>query len=269
MKLLDRAAVILINLSLFVVFIIAPALITASNPDYYSAEFEKNGLYERIGDDGEAERTNIRYVGGSVRNTAQFTDEQLDMLSSHIINYLFGDGESFALQMDGVILNGELTDGVSIFGDAAVSHMADVKELMQTAKWAAILLGVLLIGLIVYAVKRRRSLGKIALKYTLIFYAVLLFLIILFLVITLISYWELVSANPVWYLDALWSNVHHLLFPFQPEKYEGSFFNDTLTQILTLELFLDAMIIVFVTLAAALAAWLVSASLMRRYANKS
>ncbi len=269
MKVLDRVAVILINLAILVVFIIAPALITAASPDYYADQFEKNGIYEHAGEDGETVLTRIRFIGGAYGKYAYFTDGQLDMLSSHIINYLFGDGTTFALKMDDVMLNGELTDGVDIFGETAVSHMADVKVLMQTAKWCAILLAVLLIGLIAYAVIRRREVGVHVMKYTLIFYSVLIFLILLFLIITFFAYFDLVSANPAFYLDALWANVHHLLFPFQPEKYEGSFFNDTLTQILTLELFLDAMLIVFSVLAAALVAWLIGAVLLKRSAKSA
>ena len=61
-----------------------------------------------------------------------------------------------------------------------------------------------------------------------------------------------------------WENAHHLFFPFQPEKVEGSFFNDTLTSILTLELFLDAVAIVLLTVGVTLAAWIGLAFGLRR-----
>ncbi len=267
MKIFDRISVILINLSIIAVFIIAPALILASSESYYSRQFEKNGIYASA--DGGAEvRTRIYFIGGNVGSYAEFSDGQLDMLSEHIIDYLFGDGESFALTMDGVLLCGELTDGVGIFGETAVLHMADVKLLMQTAKVIAIILGVLLIPLIGYVIYRRRSIGGIAVRYTAFFFIGVLALIALFLAVTFFSDLEFLSNNPDYFPDAIWTNMHYLLFPFRPDKFENSFFNDTLTQILTLELFLDAVVTVLAVLGAALAAWLALAFWIRSLSAK-
>ena len=71
-----------------------------------------------------------------------------------------------------------------------------------------------------------------------------------------------------YFADQAWTNIHHLLFPFQPEKFEGSFFNDTLTSILTLELFLDAVIIVIVSVVATFIGWFLIAYLIKRKANR-
>ena len=268
MKILDRAAVILLNLCLLVVFIIAPALMTASDPGYYEDQFEKNGIYSHTDKDGNEKRTVIFYIGGNYQNYAEFDNGQLDALAKHIIDYLFGDKESFALTMDNIKLNGAVTDGVEIFGATAVSHMKDVKVLMHAALVAAVISAVLLVISLVYIVIRRKEAAPFLLKYTLIFYAAILLFIVIFVLITLFSEWELIRHEPEYFLDLLWRNVHHLLFPFQPEKFENSFFNDTLTQILTLELFLDALVIVFITLFSALAAWLTTAIVIKRLARK-
>lgn len=264
MKILDRAAVLILNLSLLVVFIITPALITAGNHDYYKAQFEKNGIYSRTDENGIERKRTVFYIGGDYQNTAQFENEQLDELSKHIIDYLFGDKESFSLTMDGVLLNGTYQDGVNIFGDTAVSHMKDVKVLMRAALIAAIICAVLLAIALTYIIARRKFTARFLLKYTLIFYGVIVCLILLFLLITLIDGWSILRRYPDAFTDILWENVHHILFPFQPEKFENSFFNDTLTQILTLELFLDAMIIVFTTLLTAFCAWLAAAFAIRK-----
>ena len=71
-----------------------------------------------------------------------------------------------------------------------------------------------------------------------------------------------------WFLDTLWRDIHHLLFMFQPDKVEGSFFNDTLTEVLTLELFITAVVIVVITLVSLLAIWFVTTVLARKYGEK-
>ena len=61
-----------------------------------------------------------------------------------------------------------------IFGDAAVTHMDDVKSVMSLGKWASILSAFLLPLLIAYVIWRRREMGRIALQYSLIFFGALL-----------------------------------------------------------------------------------------------
>lgn len=66
------------------------------------------------------------------------------------------------------------------------------------------------------------------------------------------------------FLSSFWTVAHYLFFPFRPDKVAGSFFNDTLTMILTLELFMDAVVIVLSSLAAALTAWFVGILFIRK-----
>ena len=142
-------------------------------------------------------------------------------------------------------------------------HMADVKALMRGALIGDIICALLLILSLVYIIRRRNEVGRVALRYTVIFLTVLLCLIILFLLLTFIGSYDIIVSHPSYFLDEVWTNMHHLLFPFNEEKFENSFFNDTLTQILTLELFMDAVTIVLVSLFTALFLWLGFAFLLR------
>ena len=253
MKLIDRLAVLLLNLCLVIAAAVGPALFLASSPAYYHKQFEATGIYAEDG-----VRTPIYYVGGKGRNVARFSDEQLDAIASHIVNFLFGDTEDFTLVMDGVELNGVETDGISVFGEEAVSHMADVKSLMTVGRYGVLVALCLLPLLLLYLFARRHAAGRLALRYTLIFYAVLLVAAAAFLYITV------EEANGGDLASALWQNAHHLFFPFQPDKVAGSFFNDALTCILTLELFMSAVYIVVATVCVALALWFLIALRLRR-----
>ena len=58
------------------------------------------------------------------------------------------------------------------------------------------------------------------------------------------------------FADKLWDNFHHLIFPFQDDKFANSFFNDTLTSVLTLDFFLNAVKTVLAVVFAVLALWI-------------
>ncbi len=260
MKILDRLAVLLLNLCLAAVAILAPALLLASSPAYYRYEFEKTKLYAHE-ENGQEVRAPIHYLGGDARRTAYFTDAQLDTLAHHIIDFLFGDTEDFSLTMDGVNVNGKEEDGVAVFGDAAVFHMADVKQLMHTARAVTIAAGALLPLLLLFLILRRRQAGRFALFYTLLFYFIILLLAAAF------CFFALRGAEGD-LATAFWQAAHHLFFPFRPDKVAGSFFNDTLTSVLTLPLFMDAVYTVLATFAAALVGWLLLALFLRRSATR-
>ena len=252
MKILYRIAVIIFNLCLLFSAIITPALLIASNEEYYHDQFEKNGIYSHTDENGKTVYTQIRYINENYKWKAAFTDEQLDELISHIVNYLFTDMESFYLEMDNVMINGETKDDVPIFGETAVLHMKDVKTLMQTALWGAVFGWIIAASLLALFIIKRQEVSELLLKYTLVFYVILLIIAILFCLWTLSS----ISGDTIEsFSSKLWENMHHLLFPFQPEKFKNSFFNDTLTHILTLELFLDAVSIVLAVTVGVLAAW--------------
>ena len=258
MRWLDRLATLLLCLSLFFAAIVAPALLIAKSPAYYHRQFERTGIYATTDQNGERVPTSIRFVGGNPRNTAQFTDAQLDAIAAHIVDFLFGDTEDFALTLDGVVLNGETCDGVAVFGEEAIIHMNDVRILMRTAGVAAQVALCLLPLLFFYLILRRRACGRGFFRWVIGFLSAVLLAVGGFCAFTYHK------AKGFSFGDVAWRYIHYVLFPFQPEKVAGSFFNDTLTSILTLDLFLTAVAVVLAVLAVALAALLTFAVYMRR-----
>lgn len=255
MKILDRIVIILINLAVIIATAVGPALILASSPSYYRNQFEKNGIYAEILEDGSRKPYPIYYLGGESGKRAYFTDEQLDQIIDHIVEFIFGDKDSFGLVMDEVSVNGKIEDDVQVFGHKAVEHMDDVKDIMLLGKWASIFSATLLPFLIAYVVWRRKEIGRIALQYSVIFFGALVLLLGSICLVSLIN-----SRGD--FFSTFWEYAHYLFFPFNPEKVQGSFFNDTLTMILTLDLFMDAVIIVLSTLAVSLGAWFSGATVI-------
>lgn len=256
MKILDRALIVLFNFCLLLVTIILSAVCVAGSENFYHRQFEKTGVYAQI-ENGAEYRLKIHYVnGGDYTDWATFSDEQLDEIVEHIISYLFTDQESFKLVMDDVAYKGVETDGVSVFGDISVGHMVDVKELFQFFIGLAWGLGISLLAIIGYFIWRRKEVKKLFLKYTLIFYGIFVGLIGIFcgwaLIDVLRNDWGMEN-----YTRVLWANFHHLIFPFQADKFAGSFFADPLTEILTLDLFMGAVVTVLIVVAIVLLAWFV------------
>lgn len=239
----------------------------ASSPAYYYEQFEKTGVYAQVDENGVATPQAIPFIGGDDHQWAEFTDEQLNRIIDHIIEYLFTDAEDFTLVMDGVKLNGVLTDDVYIFGEIAVVHMQDVKELLHTLGVAAVIAGITAAALLIYfftlAIKGKG--GKL-LKSTVIFYATFVGIILLFCLFTLIQT-LFYGIDLRYYLHMLWRNFLFLIFP-DPEKAMGSFFNDTLTIILSLDLFMAAVVRVLLIIAASVGAWLGLAWAMDRRVKK-
>ena len=264
MKKIDKLAIIIFNLCLLLTAGITPALLLASSPEYYYEQFEKNGIYASVDENGDEQRSIIKYVGGDKTKYATFSDEQLNLIIHHIIDYLFTDKEDFELKMDGVEIIGEgICDGVDIFGETAVLHMADVKSLMKFAKWAAIICFLTAVSLLIMFIKREKM-RKHLLKYTAVFYGLLGGFAFLFCLWSLLGAKRLTTTG---FLYQLWGNMHYLLFPFQPEKVKNSVISDTLTQILTLELFMAAVAIVAAVIVSVLAAWLIVACILHKRAK--
>jgi len=266
MKNLYKFLVLLFNLCLLLSAIILPALTLAASPAYYKAEFEKNDIYAYKDEDGNTVERTLYFVDGERNKYADLTDEQLDLLITHITEYLFTDKDSFKLEMDGVMLNGELSDGVSIFGKNAVTHMADVKNLMQGALIFGIICAAVAVGLLIFFIIKKKEVGEYIFKYSIIFFVSLITLALIF---CLLTYLQLGTGSVNEFYYQLWCNIHYLLFPFQPDKIASSSFNDVLTQILSLELFLDAIIIILSIVAILFTAWFVFAFITKKRAFRS
>lgn len=257
MKAFNRFLIILFNICLLAVTLAAPALGMMASHTYYHEQFEKTGIYAQVDENGVETRTVIRFIGGEEGQRATFSDEQLDVIADHIITYLFSDMESFELVMDDVMLNGVETDGVSIFGPVAVTHMEDVRNLVRFCKNAAIVAGVMLVVIGVYLGWKIKKTGRLILKTSLVFFAVVLGLIVLFCGWAAVATLMTGGFTLDGFLSTLWTNVHYLLFPFQGEKFANSFMNDPLTEILTLDLFVTAVYRIVIILAVVVAMWLI------------
>ena len=273
MKILDRVLALLFNACLLFSVAVGSVFAIASSPQYYYDQFEVTGVYATVNEEGEEVPKIIPYIGGDNKTFACFTDEQLNELIDHIIGYLFTDMESFALVMDDVTLytaNNPVwtkTDGVNIFSDVAVSHMADVKGLLQTLGTVALVMGIAGACMLAYFIVRAvKGQGGVLFKYTLIFYGTFVGLIGAFCLFTCIQ--MRVEEIPMeYYLDMIWRNFHFIIFP-NPEQATGSFFNDTLTMILSLDLFMAAVVEVLVIIGISVVAWAVLAKILDRRVKK-
>lgn len=273
MKILDRVLALLFNACLLFSVAVGSVFAIASSPQYYYDQFEATGVYATVNEEGEEVPKIIPYIGGDNKTFACFTDEQLNELIDHIIGYLFTDMESFALVMDDVTLYTSSkpvwtkTDGVNIFSDVAVSHMADVKGLLQTLGTVALVMGIAGACMLAYFIVRAvKGQGGVLFKYTLIFYGTFVGLIGAFCLFTCIQ--MRVEEIPMeYYLDMIWRNFHFIIFP-NPEQATGSFFNDTLTMILSLDLFMAAVVEVLVIIGISVVAWAVLAKILDRRVKK-
>jgi hypothetical protein len=263
MKILNGILAFLFNLCLLLAVAVGSVFAIASSPAYYYEQFEKTGVYATVDENGVKTPKRIRYIGGDSTQYATFSDEQLNEIIDHIINYLFTDEESFKLEMDNVNLNGRLTDDVNIFGEVAVVHMEDVKVLLQTLGTIALICGISAVGILAYfIVMAVKGKGGSLLKSTLIFYGSFAGLVVAFCLFTLIEL-LIMGLGMEYYLSLIWHNFHFIIFP-DPAKAMGSFFNDTLTMILTLDLFMDAVVRVLLIIAASVVAWGVGARFLDR-----
>lgn len=268
MKILDKFLIVLFNICLIIVAIWISAVPIAKSKSYYEKQFTKNEIYAHY-EDGELVQTKFHYTGGEYRRSTYFTDDQLNIIIDHIIDYLFKGKDTFELKMDNVMMNGELTNDVNVFGEVAVTHMEDVKVLFTVYRIISVVALCGMVAMIFYFIKRMKYVKNSLLSVTLIFYGAIFLLVGIFLLIVLIHMKkEGLPMEMDWFLDTLWRDIHHLLFMFQPEKVEGSFFNDTLTEVLTLDLFITAVVIVVITLVSMLALWFTTTVLARKYGEK-
>ncbi len=263
MKIIDGILAFVFNACLLLAVAVGSVFAIASSPQYYYDQFEATGVYATVDENGEKVPKVIRYIGGDKYKQARFTDEQLNALIDHIIGYLFTDMDTFELVMDGVELNGVQTDGVNIFSDTAVVHMEDVKVLLRTLGTVALFCGIIGALLLVYFIMRaKKGKGGKLLKATLIFYGTFVGLILAFCAFTAVETW-LLFEDMRYFLSMIWHNFHFIIFP-DPAKANGSFFNDTLTMILSLDLFMAAVVAVLCIIALSVVLWLVIAGILDR-----
>lgn len=270
MKILDRILILIFTLCLIIVSIWFSAVPIAKNASYYHLQFKINDIYEHENSEGEIVQTEFYYLDGMYQK-AKFTDEQLDIMVDHIIEFLFGNKESFELKLEGVAVYNKVTkeyevpvdpDGkpvpVSIFGEAAVTHMDDVKQLFIMFQIISVIAFVLVLGIFAYILIRISQIRKIMFEYTVLFYGGFITILSIYLGVTFVGaisrYGTNINIDN--FTSIAWEYFHFFFFPFQPDKINGSFFNDILTEILTIDLFVVAVVICVVVLTLIQLVWL-------------
>lgn len=258
MRIADRLTVIFVSFCLILLSVLIPVNVMINSDVYYRNQFKKCGIYPEDG-----QYISVRYFGGESSQTAKLTNKQLDEIIAHCTSYFKGEKQSFALKMDNVTVNGEIKNGVGVFGNTAVTHMDDVRHLFGLTKNALIFcIGILVVGA-VYMFLRKSNVRKIIYHYalgTVITFFSLFLLFFIFVFIKMLIDGSGLSFDS--YLDTLWTAMHHVFFPFSPDKFSGSFFNDTLTQILTLDFFMNSVLTVFINIIAITTAWLVAVKII-------
>lgn len=240
MKVLDRVMITLLLILSLVLSATVPILTIASSKNFYQTQLEKTGIYVVDEEDSGKTSPPIGYINGDETKSARFTQKQMDVIIHHIIDYMFTDQESFALTMDDVKINGTEQDNVSIFSEEAVSHMQDVKKVFSLVLNLSIFGGALLLVCVLYICLRWNETASLLLKYFLIFYGVFIGICLLFCGLCFLQS----TTSDLTFTNLLWRNLHYVFFPMQGDKIAGSFFNDALTCILTLDFFLGAVKIV-------------------------
>lgn len=264
MKIFNKITVITFTLCLLISSITLPAITMGTTESFYKHQLKECNIYPE-----PDKPTYVNYIGGSSYQSAILTPEQFDEISKHISSFLSNKKDTFELTLDNVTLNGRSTNGVSIFGEEAVTHMDDVKGLFNTVKHIALVCTALLILSAIWMIYKRKEIKNYLFKYSLITIAIIICLTILFLLAvlfkTLTSYSVFNIDN---FVSELWSYLHYIFFPFDQSKFSGSFFNDTLTSILTLDFFMGCVKIVVSSVVLIISAWLVACFIIKKKTNK-
>lgn len=259
MKILDRIVMVVFVLCLLFSAIVWPVVIMMTKDTYYINQFEKIGTMPE-----EDSFKDVYYINGDATQTAFFTQKQMKEIVHHISSFINGEKESFALNMDMVLLNGNIQNNVKIFSDTAIEHMLHVRTLYNNVSIAAYVAAGMLIAGAVYMFKRKEHIRKHLFKWSATTVGAIIGIILLFALFVLFKTATGSSGiSTSSYLRTMWYYLHYLFFPFSSEQFGGSFFNDTLTDILTIEFFMNTVTTVFVNLVAILSAWLFSAKMIR------
>ncbi len=264
MKTLDKIVVIAFVVCLLLCSIIVPINIIATSESYYVNQFEKCNIFP----DENSTKT-IYHIGGTNLSKTALTKSQILEIVEHITQYLSYEKESFELDMDKINVDGKVMDNVSIFGGQAVAHMEDVRHLFKLLQIISYVAVVVIVAGCVYMFVRRKSIKNVIFSYSL--YAVLgifAILLLIFAVIVIRYFANGGAASSVGFFDSLWTDMHHIFFPLSREKFGGSFFDDTLTELLTVDFFMNTVVIILVNVVAVLTAWLVSARVIKVKSSK-
>ena len=262
MKALNKLSVILFTLCLILLSISLPTLFISTSKSYYKNQFIICESYPT-----ENEYLYVRYIGGDRNLVARFTNTQIDTIIEHITDFLADKKESFSLQMDNVILNGKEKDGVDIFSAESVTHMLDVKILFQNVKNITTIISSLFILSGIYILYNRKEIKKFIFNYSLYTFWGLISTVIVFILFVIFKI-GLSNLSSDIFFSTLWEYMHYIFFPFSPDKFSGSFFNDTLTMLLNIDFFMNTVKNVILAFISSTALWLTTTFLIQKLISK-
>ena len=277
MKILDRILILVFNLCLLLVsiwFILIPLIKSVDAYrfsfkllDFYSSEYKENETLNssKVIYDGKVYHK-FNYVNGSSYDIEDYDkdeivkenvdlilkDSEIDIVINHIVDYLFGNLDSFEFILEGNEEEGVLlyypktkefieVDKVSLFGEKAINHMIDVKETFINFQIICVVAFVFGLGILAYLLLRIGQLRHIIFEYTMFFYAglfTLLSILCMIILVNVIVKTQGQAPNMNDIMVICWENLHYLFFPFQPDKFDGSYLADLLPEILDVKLFI-------------------------------
>ena len=223
-KILLRLAVPLITI--FIILIVAWAVtytITGSKA-YYRSQFEENNTAEKLRwvyDDPES----------GTRVEKSYDSDDLEIIMNRIVDYMMNRSDSMQV-ID--------SEGMNVFSNQALKHMADVKAIYQGWTVITIILIPILIALFVYFFFKKEEIAPRAKKQVYITFSIIGGILLILSVMLIID------------SSFTFTEFHHILFP-KIEDFNDAFFsrksnyeeeyyinNLLLVQILTEDIFIDA-----------------------------
>ena len=257
----NKTIVALFLLCLIFLSITVPAIAIMTNEFFYQTALENADIMPK----NDSQTTAIRYVKGMVSNTGYFTRGQFKEIIHHITQFLKGKKASFELFISNVIINGETREGVSIFGNQAISHMHDVKILFDFLKVITFILFAIFLVCLFVIIKRKNDIFEYIFSYSIkvisSVFSICILLVLLVLFKVIFSGYGLDMTR---FAQELWIYMHYIFFPFDSNAYLGSFFNDALTYILTIDFFMYAVTVVCASLILSLTIWLLIARKLQK-----
>lgn len=235
MKLLDRLVIIIFNISLLLVTIWAIIIPITKSKDFYEYEFNKNNTTE-----------NTYWYVSEDKTYYYYTNEQLTMISEVIIDYLMGRTDNMQV----------VIEGRNVFSNQALIHMKDVKALYTGGRILGWVFFGLLILTLIYMIFSYKRIKPLLFKYTMLTLGGIGLILLGFAIYALIDF------NGAFVL------FHRLAFPTD-QKFRDAFFavesnykelyyinNLTLTNILSIEIFMDAAFAIFGGVFIVLGGWI-------------
>ena len=262
MKALNKLSVILFTLCLILLSISLPTLFISTSKSYYKNQFILCESYPT-----ENEYLYVRYIGGDRNSVARFTHTQIDTIIEHITDFLSDKKENFALQMDNVVFNGKETNNVDIFSTESVTHMLDVKILFKNVKNITTIISFIFILSGVYILYNRKEIKNFIFNYSLYTFFGLISVIVIFLLFVIFKI-GLSNLSADLFFSTLWEYMHYIFFPFSPDKFTGSFFNDTLTMLLNIDFFMNTVKTVVLFISSFIILWLITTFLLQKLISK-